>query len=119
MGGQDKIRPLWRHYYEGTDAVIWLVDSNDAARLEEAAAEVHHVMSEDMLRNAVLLVLANKQDLPHAMPATKVSEGLRLSGLRQSWFIQPCSAASGNGLNEGLDWLHRTLKERMSISAAA
>jgi ADP-ribosylation factor 1/2 len=119
VGGQDKIRPLWRHYYEGTDAVIWLVDSNDAARLEEAAAEVHHVMSEDMLRNAVLLVLANKQDLPHAMPATKVSEGLRLSGLRQSWFIQPCSAASGNGLNEGLDWLHRTLKERMSISAAA
>ena len=120
VGGQDKIRPLWRHYYDGTDAVIWLVDSNDESRLQEAQAELHQVMAEDQLRNAVLLVLANKQDLPHALRPNKVSEALHLYNLpqRNNWYLQPCSAATGDGLYEGLDWLHKTLKARSAASAA-
>ena len=43
VGGQDKIRALWRHYYENTDALIWLVDSADATRMAECKDELHHV----------------------------------------------------------------------------
>jgi len=59
VGGQDKIRPLWKHYYESADAIIYVVDSNDPDRIEEAAAELHKILADDMLRNARLLVLAN------------------------------------------------------------
>ena len=28
IGGQEKIRPLWRHYYDNVDGVIFILDSN-------------------------------------------------------------------------------------------
>ena len=64
VGGQDRIRPLWRHYYQNADAVIYAIDSNDRERIGEAKDELFKMMSDDHLRNATLLVLANKQDLP-------------------------------------------------------
>ncbi len=61
VGGPDKIRPLWRHYFQNTQGVIFVVDSNDRDRLDEAREEMLKMMGEDELRDAVLLVLANKQ----------------------------------------------------------
>ena len=50
VGGQDKIRPLWRHYYQNTQGVIFVVDSNDAERFEDAREELHKMLAEDELR---------------------------------------------------------------------
>ena len=60
-GGQDKIRPLWRHYYQGTNGLIYVVDSNDRDRIEDAREELNKMLNEDEMRDAVLLVFANKQ----------------------------------------------------------
>lgn len=120
VGGQDKIRALWRHYYENTNALIWIIDSADECRLNEARDELHRVMSDDLLRDASVLILANKQDLPNAMPASKIADGLGLRSLhsRNPWYIQGCSAVSGDGIFEGLDWLHRTLREKRYAARA-
>jgi ADP-ribosylation factor protein 1 len=64
VGGQDKIRPLWRHYFQNTQAIIFVVDSNDRDRIVEAREELQRMLNEDELRDAILLVFANKQDLP-------------------------------------------------------
>ena len=61
VGGQDKIRPLWRHYYQGTNGLIYVVDSNDRDRIEDAREELTKMLNEDEMRDAVLLVFANKQ----------------------------------------------------------
>ncbi|GBE59229.1 ADP-ribosylation factor [Babesia ovata] len=79
VGGQDKIRPLWKHYYTNTQAVIFVVDSNDRARIKDAREELHKMMNEDELREAFLLIYANKQDLPNAIPATELSNELGLN----------------------------------------
>jgi len=106
VGGQDKIRPLWRHYYQNTQGLIFVVDSNDRDRIVEAAEELQKMLSEDELRDAVLLVFANKQDLPNAMPVHDLQEKLGLSVLRyRKWFIQSTCATTGDGLYEGLEWL--------------
>lgn len=113
IGGQDKIRALWRYYYENTDAIIFVVDSNDCERIapnegNEASAreELHKLLTEDQLREAHLLVLANKQDLPNAMSVSEMTEKLGLNAVRnRQWYIQACCAQSGDGLWEGLDWL--------------
>merc|ERR1712020_311123 len=63
VGGQTKIRPLWRHYYVNTDALIWVVDSADQDRLEESAEEMKQVLNSPELSEAKVLVYANKQDL--------------------------------------------------------
>lgn len=106
VGGQKKIRTLWRHYYTGTQGLIFVVDSNDPDRLEVAAQELHHLLGEDELQDAVVLVLANKQDLPNAVSAAEMSTKMQLSSIRgHEWYVQPCSATVGDGLYEGLDWL--------------
>lgn len=119
VGGQDKIRPLWRHYFEATDALIWIVDSVDEDRLSEASVELHKVLADDCLRGVSILVLANKQDLPRALDASRIAAGLGLHALRSShdWYISPCSAVSGDGLIEGLEWIHKALRAKRSGSS--
>ncbi|XP_054027411.1 ADP-ribosylation factor 1-like [Dryobates pubescens] len=110
---QDKIRPLWRHYYPDTQGLIFVVDSNDRERLSEARYELMRVLEDDELRDAVLLVLANKQDLPNAMNAAEITDKLGLHSLRhRNWYIQATCATSGDGLYEGLDWLSNQLQNQ-------
>ena len=113
VGGQDKIRPLWRHYYQNTQGLIFVVDSNDRERMDEAAEELQKMLREDELRDAKLLVLANKQDLQTAVSVAEVTEKLGLSQLtNRKWYIQGACATSGDGLYEGLDWLSSALMEK-------
>merc|ERR1712106_390115 len=78
VGGQDKIRPLWRHYFQNTQGLIFVVDSNDRERITEAQEELQKMLQEDELRDATLLVFANKQDLPNAMTASELTDKLGL-----------------------------------------
>mmetsp|Transcript_51989 Transcript_51989/g.135753 ORF Transcript_51989/g.135753 Transcript_51989/m.135753 type:complete len:180 (+) Transcript_51989:235-774(+) len=113
VGGQDKIRPLWRHYFLNTDAIIFVVDCNDRDRVMEARDELHRMLGEEELANSALLVFANKQDLPNAMNAADVTDKLGLHSLRQrNWYIQATCATSGEGLYEGLDWLSVQLSKK-------
>ncbi|CAL9764958.1 unnamed protein product, partial [Musa acuminata subsp. burmannicoides] len=115
VGGQDKIRPLWRHYFQNTQGLIFVVDSNDRDRVVEARDELHRMLNEDELRDAVLLVFANKQDLPNAMNAAEITDKLGLHSLRlRHWYIQSACATSGEGLYEGLDWLSSNIASKVS-----
>ena len=82
VGGQDKIRPLWRHYFQNTQGLIFVVDSNDRDRAGEARDELHRMLKEDELHDAVLLVFANKQDLPNAMSAAEITDKVRYSQIQ-------------------------------------
>ena len=111
VGGQYKIRLLWKHYYQGSQGIIFVVDSNDRSRMEEAKDELHKLLSEEELSEAYLLVLANKQDLPGSMTTPEIAEELGLHMLRgnRKWKIQGTCATTGDGLYEGLDWLAKTV----------
>ena len=144
VGGQDKIRPLWRHCkpflvsihfyivnawpinkwpnqipasqktdFQNTQGIIFVVDSNDRDRVGEARDELQRMLNEDELRDALLLVFANKQDLPNAMNAAEITDKLGLQMLRQrNWYIQATCATTGEGLYEGLEWLSTNLKRK-------
>lgn len=109
MGGQHRMRNLWFHYYPGTAAVIFIVDSTDIQRLSEAHEELMHMMSHKDLRDCCLLVYANKQDLPNALSVVELTERLGLKSLKQPWKIHGLSATQGNGLYEGLEYLREML----------
>ncbi|KAK3281985.1 hypothetical protein CYMTET_10257 [Cymbomonas tetramitiformis] len=111
VGGKDKIRPLWRGWCQDANAIIFVVDSNDRARMEDNSYEIHRLLNEDQTKDALFLVYANKVDLPNAMKAAEVTDKLGLHSLRsRRWYIQLCQATNGDGLYEGLDWLASMLK---------
>lgn len=112
VGGQEKLRTLWRHYFNNTDGLIYVVDSLDRERIGKAKQEFQTIINDPFMLNSVILVLANKQDLRGAMTAREVCDGLGLFDLKnRKWNIQGTCALKGDGLYEGLDWLSSTLKE--------
>ncbi|KAI7791616.1 putative ADP-ribosylation factor 4-like [Triplophysa rosa] len=93
--------------------LIFVVDSNDRERIEESAEELSKMLQEDELRDAVLLVFANKQDMPNAVGVSDLTDKLSLHNLRsQTWYVQATCATQGTGLYEGLDWLSNELSKR-------
>uniref|UniRef100_A0ACD5X6X5 Uncharacterized protein n=1 Tax=Avena sativa TaxID=4498 RepID=A0ACD5X6X5_AVESA len=114
VGGQDKVRPLWRHYFQNTKGLVFVVDSNDRDRVFEARDELHRMLNEEELRDVLLLVLANKQDLPYAMSAAEITDKLGLHSLGQrQWYIQSTCATKFEGLYEGLDWLSSNIARNL------
>jgi ADP-ribosylation factor protein 6 len=106
VGGQDKIRPLWRHYYTGTQGLIFVVDCSDKERIEEAKKELHKIIFDREMKDAIILVFANKQDLKGALSPEVIPEMLDLNKIDdRNWYVQPCVATTGDGLQEGLTWM--------------
>ena len=113
VGGQDRLRPYWRHHYTGTQGIIYVIDSVDKARLDLSAAELHTMLADDQLADVALLVLANKQDMEGAMSAEEVGKRLDLAthcGGRP-FKIQGCVATTGEGLAEGIEFLAANTKK--------
>ena len=111
IGGQKAIRPYWRNYFEQTDAMVYVIDSADRKRIEETGLELADLLEEDKLSGVPVIVLANKQDLVTALSPDKVADGLNLYSIRdRPWQIQACSAKTGEGLQDGMEWLVKQVR---------
>ncbi|KAI5625542.1 ADP-ribosylation factor-like protein 4A, partial [Silurus asotus] len=115
VGGQEKLRPLWKSYTRCTDGVVFVVDSVDAERMEEAKTELHKLAHSLESQGVPILIVANKQDLRNSMTLIEIEKMLALHELSAStpWHLQPSCAIIGDGLLEGLETLHdMILKQR-------
>ena len=111
IGGQKAIRPYWRNYFEQTDAMVYVIDSADRKRIEETGLELADLLEEDKLSGVPVIVLANKQDLVTALSPDEVADGLNLYSIRdRPWQIQACSAKTGEGLQDGMEWLVKQVR---------
>ncbi|KAL0477122.1 ADP-ribosylation factor-like protein arf3 [Acrasis kona] len=110
IGGQKAIRPYWQNYFESTDGLVYVIDSSDQKRLQETSVELNQLLEEEKLSGVPIMVLANKQDLLNALSAKQIAEELGLHSIRdRTWQIQACSAKTGEGLQQGMEWLVNTL----------
>ncbi|KAM4630965.1 ADP-ribosylation factor-like 4ab [Polymixia lowei] len=114
VGGQEKLRPLWRSYTRCADGIVFVVDSVDGERIEEAKTELHKItrLAENM--GVPVLVVANKQDLRNSLSLAEMEHMLALGELGAStpWHLQPACAIIGEGLQEGLEKLHAMIMKR-------
>ncbi|KAE9411161.1 ARF/SAR superfamily [Gymnopus androsaceus JB14] len=93
--------------------LVFVVDSQDRDRIDEAKQELHRILGDREMKECLLLVFANKQDLPGAMSPAEVTEKLGLHRMRdRSWYVHPSCATTGEGLFEGLQWLSQNVKKR-------
>jgi ADP-ribosylation factor-like protein 2 len=89
VGGQQTIRAYWRNYFETTEGLIWVVDSSDTMRLEDCRRELQTLLGEEKLAGASLLIFANKQDIPGALPASEIEAALKLGEMGGRAWCQP------------------------------
>jgi len=112
IGGQRKIRPYWKNYFENTDILIYVIDSSDTPRFEETGMELAELLEEEKLCGVPVLIYANKQDLINAANASDIAQGLQLNTIRdRTWQIQPCSALTGEGVKDGVNWVINTIEK--------
>lgn len=121
VGGQDKLRPLWKSYTRCTDGIVFVLDSVDEERMEEAKMELLKTARSPENTAVPILVLANKQDLPGAKDPSDIERmlGLHELGPNHLWHVQPACAIIGEGLDEGLEVLYEMILKRRKISKLA
>ena len=116
LGGQEKMRSVWDVYYLNSDAIIYVIDSNDFENFEESKNQFYLLLKNEALKNAVLLIFANKQDL---ITSKKIPDLIQIYDFDKIkdhiWHIQPCSALTGEGLEVGIKWLSDQLTGRTNF----
>jgi len=113
VGSQDRTKSIWSQCYDRTQGLIYVVDSNDVKRIEESALELQKLLLVEELRASILLVMANKQDLPNNVSVPELTEKLGLHRVTdRPWFVQSTNGQSQEGLFEGLQWLAKTVKDK-------
>ncbi|KAK6473072.1 UNVERIFIED_CONTAM: hypothetical protein FKN15_050811 [Acipenser sinensis] len=117
VGGQEKLRPLWKSYTRRMDGIVFVVDSTETERMEEAKVELHKITRTSENQGIPVLVLANKQDLPAPLSVTEIEKVLALHEMSASTLhhVQGCSAVDGQGLQPGLEKLYEMILKRKKM----
>ncbi|XP_032074040.1 ADP-ribosylation factor-related protein 1 [Thamnophis elegans] len=112
LGGQDELQSLWDKYYAESHGVIYIIDSTDEERLSESKRAFEKMITNEVLEGVPLLVLANKQDIENCLSIpdikTAFSDCINKIGKRDC-LTQSCSALTGKGVNEGIEWMVRSV----------
>ncbi|XP_077290486.1 ADP ribosylation factor-like 4 [Arctopsyche grandis] len=127
VGGQEKLRPLWKSYTRCTDGIVFVLDSVDVERMEEAKMELIRTAKSPDNSGVPILVLANKQDLPGAREPKELEKLLGLhelggnahgskEGGTHCWHVQPACAITGDGLHEGMEALYDMIQKRRKLA---
>jgi ADP-ribosylation factor-like protein 2 len=117
VGGQKSIRAYWKNYFESTDGLIWVIDSADRARVELCKLELLSLLDQEKLAGSSLLIFANKQDISGALSSEEIAQVLDLETdviyQNRHWAIQSCSAVTGEGLADGIEWIISDIAQRI------
>lgn len=113
VGGQSKIRPLWKHYFDNTHGLLYVIDSTDIERITESAEELDYVLEDENMHGVPFVIIANKQDLPNAMNCAEIAHKLNLNKFssRNKWFIQSACAITGEGIYEAMKQMSDLVKQ--------
>ncbi|KAM4552311.1 ADP-ribosylation factor-like protein 14 [Odontesthes bonariensis] len=112
VGGQGMMRQHWQDFHQNAGAVLFVVDSADNKRLDEARKELENTLQSDQLLGRPLILLANKQDMSGALTVTELKDRFNLRKIcsGRDWFVQPCSASTGFGVEEAFRRLVQMVK---------
>lgn len=97
LGGTEKIKPLFRHWYPAVEALVFVVDSSDHAQLTQATCRIHEILNEGSFCAAEklpVLVLGTKIDIEPRLSHRQLWNALHLDA------FSPCNSPPGLGCYE-------------------
>ena len=112
LGGQKAIREYWQYYYEKVDALIYVVDASDEARIGECNESFQSLLKDDNLKNVPVLAYGNKADLQNCLGPDEIIEKLEMNDITgRDWSLYACSALKGTGVKDGIKWILEKLSQ--------
>ncbi|GMR62735.1 hypothetical protein PMAYCL1PPCAC_32930, partial [Pristionchus mayeri] len=112
VGGQERLRALWKMYVRRTDSIIFVIDSANPLRLKECKEEIDHLFKEECVPARIpFLILLNKIDLPGAIREDAILDRIGVYRHKHDFTIVNCSAITGAGLNDFVDRLNASINE--------
>ena len=118
VGGGAEIRSYWTQCIDGSDGLIWVIDSTDRNKIDDSKTELHKLLEDSKLAGNPLIVFCNKED-QEGMRTAEISEYLQLNKIEgRQWSTVSCSAVNGKGLTEGLDYVTyiKFIKDRKDVA---
>ncbi|XP_032941581.1 ADP-ribosylation factor-like protein 15 isoform X3 [Catharus ustulatus] len=115
LGGADNIRKYWSRYYQGSQGVIFVLDSASSEDdLETARNELHSALQHPQLCTLPFLILANHQDKPAARSVQEIKKYFELEPLARGkrWILKPCSLDDMEAVKDSFSLLINLLEER-------
>ncbi|XP_038258950.1 ADP-ribosylation factor-like protein 15 isoform X1 [Dermochelys coriacea] len=115
LGGADTIRKYWSRYYQGSQGVIFVLDSASSEDdLETARNELHSALQHPQLCTLPFLILANHQDKPAARSVQEIKKYFELEPLARGkrWILKPCSLDDMEAVKDSFTLLINLLEER-------
>eukprot|EP00741_Cyanophora_paradoxa_P000222 tig00000402_g215.t1 len=112
MSGQGRYRGLWEHYYKEAQAIIFVIDCADKIRMCVVKDELAQMLKHPDIASSKIAVLfyANKMDLPSSYDPVACVQALELDRIQdRPWHIVASNALTGEGLEEGINWLSERL----------
>ncbi|KAL3286934.1 hypothetical protein HHI36_001419 [Cryptolaemus montrouzieri] len=114
MSGHGRYRNLWEHYYKDCHGIIFVIDSSDRLRLVVVKEELDLMLQHPDIctRRLPLLFFANKMDCKDSLSSVKIAAALGLDKIMDKpWHISASNAVTGEGLQEGVEWLTQQIRE--------
>ena len=114
LGEQTGFGNPWEDYFRDCHAIIFVVDCSDRYGMIVVEEQLEKMLQNPLVRQRKIpvLFLANKMDEPGAIPSLQVASMLHLDECMKEkpWHVVSSDVLTGEGLNEGFDWLSHQLR---------
>jgi small GTP-binding protein len=115
IGGQDKLRGIWKFYIKNCEGLFYVVDSSDKERIELARNELYNLLDFEDMKKIPIIIIANKQDLETSMSLSDIEILMRLSEIQNPYQIYGSVATTGEGLLKAFGHMTELIKENRGI----
>lgn len=116
LGGHESARKVWNDYFPAVDGIIFLVDSADKKRFDEAAEELEKICSMESISKLPIVVLGNKVDMDGAVKEYELRQALNFDSIKQKGSRQMelymCSITKDAGYDKALQFMEKELKDK-------
>ncbi|XP_058118951.1 ADP-ribosylation factor-like protein 6 isoform X2 [Anopheles coustani] len=119
MSGATRYRSLWEHHFKACKGIVFVIDSSDRMRLVVVKDELEILLQHPDIANrrVPILFFANKMDCTEALSSVKIAAGLGLEKIKDKpWHISSSNALTGEGLQDGVQWMVHQIRECVANS---
>ncbi len=116
IGGQDKLRGIWKFYIKNCEGLFYVVDSSDRERIELARNELYQLLDFEDMKKIPVVIIANKQDIETSMSLSEIEKHMRLGEIQNPYRVYGTCATTGEGLLKAFCHMTDSVKENRGLA---